>query len=1164
MQSLAPNPELALQAAVTPGPQMGFGEAFRSSFDTSLVTFSGAAESNAFNDVVRDLVRDLNARGEDIDEYLGANLLITGDAYVDDPWTYWRFQENALKPLNEAILRQRAADPNFGYEPLDTETLRRQTRERILTVEAGRADLQARSQTTSGSLGSLAGAAAAMGQDLLQGALGSPGVAATVLMGGGAANFASQSLLREVGKRALFEGLVGAGAEVWMQSGVAAFRKQYGLEYTFEDFALGVGLGFAGGAALGAGMQGFALATRYKPRVVARELGRAVDQTSPEQINARMLQLEAKGIAEGLRALQRSGAPLPPEGMRFLQLYDAGRELMSSPLEGPRSNAEHASNLTAAATILDTGDLPAPLPASSTPRVLDDINHYDNLDDTVYRFQPDEIEVDAQTFQFKAGGDAFGVTERLAGITTWDPIKAGQIVVYEFADGRRVIADGHQRLGLARRIAAQDPQQKPVIYGSLLREADGISPEQARVIAALKNIAEGSGTAIDAAKVLRLAPDRIGELPPRSALVRQAQELAQLSDEAFGMIVNGVVPANYAAIVGRLVDVQEQQLAALSVLARVAPDNVTQAENIVRQVVAEGFDQAEQVDMLGAMNIAESLYLERAKVLDAAMKVLRRDRALFASLIDNQARIEAQGNQLSQAANMSKRELDDQALTIIQAVANRKGEVSDALTQAARRLKEGDAGGATKQFVSAVRDAARRGVLDGVDAGGEGRAVRPAPEADRLAAGPSREALADFDQPDLGIAKQSDQLDVDEFGGGLREAAQPDVALREDLRRVVDAGATPDQIDAHPAIIDALERAAAIPETHLHPNYSTDAWQLGREFVFGQDIVTGYDAAVARLYDNAKRLAWDAEGKAPQPVRQERRATIVLGAPAAGKSAFSNRIAQQRGAALIDADEAKKVLPEYKSGVGANAVHKESTDLAGLMLQRAVSNNDNVLLPRVGHTSGSIETLMTSLKEMGYEVDLVVVVVPSDEAYRRNIRRFIDTGRLVPPAYVRNVVGDNPTSTYNGLKAKANRHAKIDNSGPQSSPKPVSDASADNPLEGIDLRLRDTTSRSGRGVRALGATEQTAQGEQRLVPGVEPVSQAQRLNVEAARPLTGGDAPADFGLFDTGARRQIDLMDLVPAGREVDGVAQFQTRAAALAEIEQDKAMLRRFSECVS
>ena len=337
-----------------------------------------------------------------------------------------------------------------------------------------------------------------------------------------------------------------------------------------------------------------------------------------------------------------------------------------------------------------------------------------------------------------------------------------------------------------------------------------------------------------------------------------------------------------------------------------------------------------------------------------------------------------------------------------------------------------------------------------------------------------------------------------------------------------------------------------------------------RSFIFGDAIIVGYEQGVERLYQDARKLAWADEGLPPQPVQQGRRATIVLGAPASGKSGFSNRIAQQRGAALIDADEAKKSLIEFENGVGANAVHEESTDLAQLMLQRAVSNGDNVVLPRTGANPKSVQNALTGLKEMGYEVDLVLVRVPGDEAYRRNIRRFIDTGRLVPPAYIRNVVGDNPTSTYNTLKSKANRHAEIDNSGPQSSPKRVSDTSADNPLEGIDLRLRDTTSGSGRGVREVGATEQTAQGEQRLVPGVAPVTQAERLSNQADQPLTGGDAPADFGLFDTGARQQTDLMDLVPAGREVDGQAQFQTRAQALAEIQQDKAMLKRFEECVT
>ena len=264
-------------------------------------------------------------------------------------------------------------------------------------------------------------------------------------------------------------------------------------------------------------------------------------------------------------------------------------------------------------------------------------------------------------------------------------------------------------------------------------------------------------------------------------------------------------------------------MAVMNLLARIKPDNMTQAESIVRQARDQSFDTGEQTDMLGTLVVAESLFLERAKVLDAAGKALRRDRAVFNSLIDNQARIEAEGNVLSTAANQTKERVDAQAIEIIQKVANRKGSVSDSLTEAARQLKEGDAAGATKAFVSAIRDAIQRGDFDGVDVGAEGRAFDAPPETSRLAASPSRDTLDAFDDPAVGAARQADQLEVDEFGATVRETAQPDVELREDLRRIVDAGAKPDEIDAHPAITEALARAMALDETHLDARYGTPA-----------------------------------------------------------------------------------------------------------------------------------------------------------------------------------------------------------------------------------------------------------------------------------------------------------------------------------------------------
>ena len=189
-------------------------------------------------------------------------------------------------------------------------------------------------------------------------------------------------------------------------------------------------------------------------------------------------------------------------------------------------------------------------------------------------------------------------------------------------------------MGLARRIKAADPSQDVRLYGHLLREVDDYTTADARVIAAVKNIAEGTGTALDAAKILKDAPERIGELPPRSRLVQQAQGLVLLSNKAFGSVINDVIPAKYGAITGRLIPEDEgMQDAAIAVLAKTQPANEFQAESIVRQVMDAGAETRTQETLFGEEVITESYFAERAKVLDQAVKQLRKDKASFANLV---------------------------------------------------------------------------------------------------------------------------------------------------------------------------------------------------------------------------------------------------------------------------------------------------------------------------------------------------------------------------------------------------------------------------------------------------------------------------------------------------------------------------------------------------
>jgi hypothetical protein len=238
-----------------------------------------------------------------------------------------------------------------------------------------------------------------------------------------------------------------------------------------------------------------------------------------------------------------------------------------------------------------------------------------------------------------------------------------------------------------------------------------------------------------------------------------------LSDEAFGAIVNEVIPANYGAIVGRLIDDPKLQDAAIQVLAKSEPSNVFQAEAIVRQVREAGAEEVEQISLFGEELVTESFYVERAKILDRAYKELRRDKAAFETLVRNSERLEAEGNVLVKEANKRKANIDGQTIALLQTLANRKGPLSDALNQAARTARDTNSFvEPTRGFLDAVRGAIESGDFDRISSGDVGRVVDGAPQIARseIAKEP---ALEGFDEP-TGIAaeRQSDQLQEDFFG----------------------------------------------------------------------------------------------------------------------------------------------------------------------------------------------------------------------------------------------------------------------------------------------------------------------------------------------------------------------------------------------------------------
>ena len=1006
------------------------------------------------------------------------------------------------------------------------------------------------------------------------------------------------SVISQVARHALYDGIAGASLEAMAQPDVKKWWDSLGLKYDSRTFWHHVVVAGGGSAVFGGALRGTIIGVpaaargvdaaqvkmRGKQFEISREYLRNIDAKELKAFEQAIENLSPDQIREGVRAFQKAGINISPEGQMAFRIMNHDDE---NPVAGSTvsSQTEHLDRGAQATHALETG-LPPNMPErpQNGTVVPDSIHHFDNLDGEVFRFKPEEIEVDAKLFQFKSGAGPDGVVktgeQHLMNVTEWDADLAGTVHVYEFADGRIFIADGHQRLGLAKRLKAKDPNLDIRIYARKWREVDGVSPEMAMAKAATANITMGTGSLVDAVKVLRMNPDQLRRLQRSTPFIRDAKNLAKVkNDEAFGMVVNEIVDAKIGSLVGKFVEDPAKQLAIMKLLAKAEPENLTQAEAIIRQANEMEFTETTQSTLFGDETILQSLFKERAKVLDATIKIIRRDRTVFNSLVENQKRIEAEGNKLASDTNLERVSTDGQALQILQTQANRKGPLSEALNAAAAQYqKDGKLNAAASQFVESVRRGSERGDYTGNSRGYEGRRFDPAEETDQVNAAID---LAEFDPSGAGATRQADALEssVKEEINKVVEAPQPDIKLREDLRQIVEDGAKPAEIEAHPAIIDAIEKAKAIQETHLKSNYLSDDWKAERQFIFSDETVTGYDLGVQRLYENARRLAWESDGVAfPGTIAQERRVTIVLGPPASGKSLFANRIAQKNRAVIIDSDEAKKVLPEYGGGIGANAVHEESAVISNLMKQKAIENGDNIVIPALGSKIESTEMTITAFKNMGYDVDLVFMKVSSDIAYNRMIGRFIDEGRLIPPEFMHSIA-NKPESTYISLRGKANRYAQIDNEGPKEGPHPITNASKENPLDGVELRLRPSGDESIPRLPKVERTEQTPQGTQTLIEGVEPITPATLAQQGMDDPLMGvrtsarpryevESKPMDEGLFDLGLRDQGDLLDLaIPVGQQLDEagelVARTQTVKEILDEIDQDKAMLKRLEECV-
>ena len=969
------------------------------------------------------------------------------------------------------------------------------------------ADVTSRSDSI---FGKAAGAGISEMQDIFQ----NPILAATMFYG---------SWNVGLGRFILREAALGGGITAATRPQIAAWRAENELPYSLKEAATEVGTAAVFSGIFGGSLKGVVSGFKYLR-------GQGVKFSKGEQAEFTKMEMDLEDLNNNPyhTVLTKEQDVNQATDILLSKLSDIKKK---DPIEISAAEQLHIKNIDTATNILlgnlkkleeiDTTSMPV-----VPPKSVDDIVITTQPEGHQF-FKPEELTVDAKQFQFKEGGDKFGVNEGLKGVKVWEQERTGSVIVYERLDGTKVIVDGHQRLGLAKRILAQKDGQNPLLSGYIYREADGFEPEFVMVKAALKNIGEGSGTTLDAAKVLKITPEQAANLPKASSFVRQARELSELTDESFRFVNNGLIKPNHAAIVGRVVSDKSKHTPIIKLLIETEPKNDVEAESIVRQAMNVEFTSKTNLTLFGEENIVESLFKERATILDKSLKILNDDKRTFANLNRNRNEIQKEGNVLQTKLNEQREITSGAAAQIIQNLANRKGAVSDALSEAAKKFKEdGNANKAAKQFAAIVKREIESGNVSGDSFSGTGRNTPTQEEGLEIAA--SSKQLSDFDDPikGAGVKNQGDSLQSrfeEEHNLNAKEdveaAFQEDIELRKDLGKLIDEGADEATIEAHPAIVNAMEEAMSIPVTSGKRGFDTDEWWDNRVFKFGEEEVIGDGEALKRLYDSAKKLAWEDDKLiAPiNPVRQNKELTIVLGPPASGKSMIANRIGQKTRSMIIDSDEAKKVLPEFKGGTGSNAVHKESQLLSEKMQDIAMSEGQNIVIPTVGQIDTKIINLMKKYKEAGYKVNLTLMEVTPKNVMSRMLRRFVTTGKLIP-LHVVKAVEDKPIKTYNKLKRSADGYAKIDNNQKFGQDPTVKEIKSEL-LQGDDFRLREGGGRSDSGV---------------------PIQPFKEENLS---------------------------LDEIPVGQRIDENGQiiidYKSPSEILDDIKQEKAMLDRLRGCV-
>lgn len=340
------------------------------------------------------------------------------------------------------------------------------------------------------------------------------------------------------------------------------------------------------------------------------------------------------------------------------------------------------------------------------------------------KLDTDTIHVDPHRFQYKQKLDSTtGAGDNLKNVNKFNPLFAGVIHAWKDpADGKIYVVNGHHRMELARRAGHKKMNVQ------MIEAPDAAT---ARSTGALINMAEGRGTALDAAKFLRDSGQSIEDLKGhgvslREKVVDNAVQLKGLSDRIFNDLSSGILDEDKAVAIGRhLKDHKEQE--------QLYNHYLEQREKNNKEFSASTLDQAAQdlakapkkqgggqMDLFGNTDDGKSLFLEKAELKNKIRAALTQEVNDY-GVAGNARRaknIAGAGNVLQVEKNKELSKQADRVKQAFEQFQHLSGPLSDAIN--AHVEEYANVKGSKRAIVEKSLAAVRTAIQEIIDGGGQG------------------------------------------------------------------------------------------------------------------------------------------------------------------------------------------------------------------------------------------------------------------------------------------------------------------------------------------------------------------------------------------------------------------------------------------------------------